>query len=128
MVARTSTDQSAVAHGRSLASQLIPTATPPMLEIRRRVSPAGRVRTRDRQIRGRRLKCCIPLSVERSPPLTSKTYIARPPRGTRSASPVASRKSHTWRPQAAYRYLADGSGPTVATAVLALTDFRCIER
>jgi hypothetical protein len=26
------------------------------------------------------------------------------------------------------RYLADGCGPAVATAVLAVTDFRCIER
>src|SRR5689334_17320099 len=51
MVARTGTDQSAVVHGPSLASQLTPTATPPMLEIRRRVSPEGRVRTRDRQVR-----------------------------------------------------------------------------
>ena len=50
MVARTGTDQSAVVHERSLASQLTPTATPPLLEIRRRVSPAGRVRTRERQI------------------------------------------------------------------------------
>src|SRR3954453_23177682 len=52
MVARTGTDQRAVVHGPSLATQLTPTATPPLLEIRRRVSLAGRVRTRDRQIRG----------------------------------------------------------------------------
>src|SRR6185437_5191603 len=51
MVARTGTDQSAVVHERSVASRLTTTATPPMLEIRRRVSPAGRVRTRDWQIR-----------------------------------------------------------------------------
>src|SRR3954447_22663975 len=51
MVARTGTDQSAVVHERSLASRLTPTATPLMLEIRRQVSLAGRVRTRDRQIR-----------------------------------------------------------------------------
>src|SRR6478672_3610032 len=42
-------------------------------------------------IRGRRLECCIPLSVERSPPLTSRTYIARPPRGRRSACSKAAR-------------------------------------
>jgi hypothetical protein len=48
MVARTGTDQSAVVHERSLASQLTTAATPPMLEIRRRVSPADRVRTRNR--------------------------------------------------------------------------------
>jgi hypothetical protein len=54
MVARAGTDQSAVVHKPSLASRLTTTATPPMLEIRRRVSPPGRVRTRDRQ---RRLKC-----------------------------------------------------------------------
>jgi hypothetical protein len=51
MVARTGTDQSAVVHERSLASRLTTTATPPMLEIRRRVSPQGGVRTRDRQVR-----------------------------------------------------------------------------
>ena len=51
MVARTGTDQSGVVHERSLASRLTPIATPPVLEIRRRVSPPGRVRTRDRQIR-----------------------------------------------------------------------------
>jgi hypothetical protein len=51
MVARTRTDQSAVVHGPSLPSQLTPTATPPLLEIRRRLSPAGGVRTRERQIR-----------------------------------------------------------------------------
>ncbi len=51
MVARTGTDQSAVVHERSLASRLTTIVTPPMLEIRRRVSPPGGVRTRDRQIR-----------------------------------------------------------------------------
>src|SRR3954449_7490006 len=51
MVARTGTDQSAVVHERSLASRPTTIATPPLLEIRRRFSPAGRVRTRDRQIR-----------------------------------------------------------------------------
>src|SRR6202035_2995914 len=45
MVARAGTDQSAVVHEQSLASRLTTTATPPMLEIRRRVSPASRVIT-----------------------------------------------------------------------------------
>src|SRR6201996_6766384 len=49
MVACTGTDQSAVVHERSLALRLTTTATPPMLEIRRRVSPPGWVKTRDRQ-------------------------------------------------------------------------------
>ena len=35
----------------------------------------------------RRLKCCIPLSLERSAALTSRTYIARPLGGGRSARP-----------------------------------------
>lgn len=48
--------------------------------------------------RQRRLKCCTPLSLERSPALTSMTYIARPPAGTRSVSPIAPRTSHAWRP------------------------------
>ena len=43
-------------------------------------------------------KCCTPLSLERSPALTSMTYIARPPVGTRSVSPIAPRTSHAWRP------------------------------
>ena len=42
-------------------------------------------------------KCCTPLSLERSPALTSMTYIARPPVGTRSVSPIAPRTSHAWR-------------------------------
>lgn len=46
----------------------------------------------------RRLKCCTPLSLERSPALTRMTYIARPPVGTRCASPIAPRTSHAWRP------------------------------
>jgi hypothetical protein len=46
----------------------------------------------------RRLKCCTPISLEHSPALTSMTYIARPPAGTRSASPIAPRTSHAWRP------------------------------
>jgi hypothetical protein len=48
--------------------------------------------------RWRRLKCCTPLSLERSPALTSMTDTARPPAGTRSVSPIAPRTSHTWRP------------------------------
>src|SRR5436190_21709099 len=45
VVARAGTDQTAVVHERSLASRLTTTATPPPLEIRRRVSPGDRVRT-----------------------------------------------------------------------------------
>src|SRR6476620_1149127 len=45
MVARAGADQSAVVHELSLASRLTTTATPPPLEIRRRVSPGDRVRT-----------------------------------------------------------------------------------
>ena len=51
IVAREGTDQNAVVHERSLASPLITAGTPPILEIRRRVSSPGGVRTRDRQIR-----------------------------------------------------------------------------
>ena len=43
---------------------------------------------------------------------------------------LARRVAHepTWRALAMYRYSADGCGPAVATAVLAVTDFRCSER
>jgi hypothetical protein len=102
MVARTGTDQSAVVHGPSLASKLTPIATPPLLEIRRRVSRTGGVRTRDRQIRVLTEDQCT-ISAERWRPLALMTHIAMPPIGARSVSPVASRTSHTGRPQAAYR-------------------------
>jgi hypothetical protein len=79
MVARAGTNQRAVVHRPSLPSQLTTVATPPMLEIRRRIAPAVRVRTPDRQIlEWRSLKCCIPPSPERSPRLGSRSYIARP--------------------------------------------------
>lgn len=42
----------------------------------------------------RRLTCCIQLSLKRSPPLTWKTYSARPPVGTPSASPGNQREAH----------------------------------
>src|SRR4029077_6174285 len=45
MVARTGTDQSGVAHERSMAFRFTTIETPPVPEIRRRVPPPGGVRT-----------------------------------------------------------------------------------
>ncbi|OAI40456.1 hypothetical protein AYO39_01260 [Actinobacteria bacterium SCGC AG-212-D09] len=44
------------------------------------------------------LKWCIPLSLERSPPLTSRTNSAPPLVAMPFAQPTASRTSHAWRP------------------------------
>ena len=44
------------------------------------------------------------------------------------SAPDGKSQSIRHRQIAMYRYLADGCGPVAATAILAVTDFRCFER
>ena len=107
MVARTGTDQSAVVHERSLASRLTTTATPPTLEIRRRVSPADRVRTRERQIRvlngggsnaASRSRSSARHRSRRGPTSRGRPEADDPPRPSRRA--LATRSGHSNRDRA----------------------------
>src|SRR4051812_37653673 len=126
MVARTGTDQSAVVHGPSLASQLTPTATPPLLEIRRRVSRAGRVRTRDRQIR---VLIGGPMHHLSRALATVRIDDLHRDAAQRHTIRLARSVMHEPHLAAASRVpiVSDGGG-RAATAVLAATDVRCIKR
>jgi hypothetical protein len=124
MVARTGTDQSAVVHERSLASQLTTAVTPPMLEIRRRVSPADRVRTATGKFveggsnAASRSQSSARHRSHRGPTSRGRRKAPDPPRPSRRALPTRSGPSNrdrairvdstTWRPRAQ----ADGMTPT----------------